>query len=162
MVCFGTQLTRITGLLRSRRSARALERAATSVLDWNGGTRIADAVGGLRSMRGLRAALRGAVVVICSDGLEQGDPADLGTQMNLLRRTCHQIIWVNPLAGDERYQPIAGGMRAALPWVDQLMPGDTLAALQDIADVLSGRRLPRPGRFRRPTPPRTRRAPARA
>jgi uncharacterized protein with von Willebrand factor type A (vWA) domain len=162
VVCFGTQLTRVTGLLRSRRSARALERAAMSVLDWNGGTRIADAVGGLRSMRGLRAALRGAVVVICSDGLEQGDPADLGVQMGLLRRTCHQIIWVNPLAGDERYQPIAGGMRAALPWVDQLMPGDTVAALEDVAAVLSGRRPPQHGRFKRPAPPRARRAPARA
>jgi uncharacterized protein with von Willebrand factor type A (vWA) domain len=148
VVCFGTQLTRITGLLRSRRPALALERAAMSVLDWNGGTRIADAVGGLRSMRGLRAALRGAIVVICSDGLEHGDPADLGTQMSLLHRTCNQIIWVNPLAGDERYQPIAGGMRAALPWVDQLMPGDTLAALQDVAAVLSGSKPPQHRRFR--------------
>jgi uncharacterized protein with von Willebrand factor type A (vWA) domain len=161
VVCFGTQLTRITGLVRSRRPASALERAAMSVLDWNGGTRIADAVSGLRSMRGLRAGLRGAVVVICSDGLEKGDPADLGTQMRLLRRTCHQVIWVNPLAGDERYQPIAGGMRAALPWVDQLMPGDTVAALQDVAAVLSGRRPPH-GRFTRSTPPRARRAPAQA
>lgn len=154
VVCFGTQLTRITGLLRSRRPAQALERAAMSILDWNGGTRIADAVGGLRSMRGLRAVLRGAVVVICSDGLEQGDPTDLGTQMRLLRRTCNQIIWVNPLAGDERYQPIAGGMRAALPFVDRLMPGDTLAALQDVAAVLSGSKPPPDNRFRPPPPPR--------
>jgi uncharacterized protein with von Willebrand factor type A (vWA) domain len=161
VVCFGTQLTRITGLVRSRRPASALERAAMSVLDWNGGTRIADAVSGLRSMRGLRAALRGAVVVICSDGLEKGDPASLGTQMRLLRRTCHQVIWVNPLAGDERYQPIAGGMRAALPWVDQLLPGDTVAALQDVVAVLSGRRPPH-DRFTRPTAPRARRAPAQA
>jgi uncharacterized protein with von Willebrand factor type A (vWA) domain len=158
VVCFGTQLTRITGLLRSRRSARALERAAMSVLDWNGGTRIADAVGGLRSMRSVRGALRGAVVVICSDGLEQGDPADLGHQMYLLRRTCHQVIWVNPLAGDERYQPIAGGMRAALPWVDALMPGHTLAALENVAAVLSGaapppRSLSRPAGLVRPARP---------
>jgi hypothetical protein len=162
VVCFGTQLTRITGLLRSRRSARALERAAMSVLDWNGGTRIAEAVGGLRSMRSVRGTLRGAVVVICSDGLEQGDPADLGLQMSLLRRTCHQIIWVNPLAGDERYQPIAGGMQAALPWVDQLMPGHTLAALQDVATALSGRRPPQRGPVRRLARPPARRAPARA
>jgi uncharacterized protein with von Willebrand factor type A (vWA) domain len=150
VVCFGTQLTRITGLLRSRQSARALERAAMSVLDWNGGTRIADAVGGLRSMRSVRGALRGAVVVICSDGLEQGDPADLGHQMYLLHRTCHEIIWVNPLAGDERYQPIAGGMRAALPWVDALMPGDTLAALQDVAAALGNSGPLRPGPVRPP------------
>jgi uncharacterized protein len=156
VICFGTQLTRITGLLRSRRPGQALERAAMAVLDWNGGTRIADAVGGLRSMRGLRSTLRGAVVVICSDGLEHGDPTDLGTQMSLLHRTCNQIIWVNPLAGDARYQPIAGGMRAALPWVDQLMPGDTLAALQDVAAVLSGSKPPPYDRFRPPTPPRVR------
>jgi uncharacterized protein len=148
VVCFGTQLTRVTGLLRSRRSPGALERAAMAVLDWNGGTRIADAVAGLRSMRSLRGRLRGAVVVICSDGLERGDPADLGVQMSLLRRTCHQVIWVNPLAGDQRYQPLAGGMQAALPWIDRLMPGDTLGALQDVAEVLSGGR-PAPAARRR-------------
>jgi uncharacterized protein with von Willebrand factor type A (vWA) domain len=137
VVCFGTQLTRVTGLLRSRRSARALETAAMSVLDWHGGTRIADAVGGLRSMPTVRGRLRGALLVICSDGLEQGDPADLGHQMYLMRRTCHQIIWVNPLAGDERYQPISGGMQAALPFIDLLIAGDTLAALEDAACTLA-------------------------
>ena len=162
VVCFGTQLTRITRLLRSRQSARAMERAAMSVLDWNGGTRIADAVGGLRSMRSVRGALRGAVVVICSDGLELGDPADLGHQMYLLRRACHKIIWVNPLAGDERYQPIAGGMRAALPWVDRLMPGHTLAGLQDVAAALSNYPPLQPGSVRRPAQPPARPAPARA
>ena len=159
VVCFGTQLTRVTGLLRSRRSARALERAAMSVLDWDGGTRIAEAVAGLRSMRSLRGRLRGAVVVICSDGLERGDPADLGVQMSLLRRTCHQVIWVNPLAGDERYEPLAGGMRVAMPWVDRLMPGDTLAALRDVAAVLSGGTPQQPSRFRPPARPPVRRAP---
>ena len=80
-----------------------------SVLDWNVGTRIADAVGGLRAMRGVQGTLRRATVVIFSDGLEQGDPADLGDRIYLLSRTCEEVIWVNPLAGDERYQPIAGG-----------------------------------------------------
>jgi uncharacterized protein len=160
VVCFGTQLTRVTGLLRSRRSARALELAAMSVLDWDGGTRIAEAVAGLRSMRGLRGRLRGAVVVICSDGLERGDPADLGVQMSRLRRTCHQVLWVNPLAGDERYEPLAGGMRAAMPWVDRLMPGDTLAALGDVAAVLSGGTPHQPGRFRPPARRPARRGPA--
>jgi uncharacterized protein with von Willebrand factor type A (vWA) domain len=138
VVCFGTQLTAVTWLLRSRKSAHTLELAATSVLDWNGGTRIASAVAGLQSLRGVRGALRGAVVVICSDGLEQGDPAGLGRQMRKLARTCAQIIWVNPLAGDERYQPLAGGMRAALPFLDRLMPGDTVAALGEVAAAISG------------------------
>ncbi len=138
VVCFGTQLTAVTWLLRSRKSARTLELAAASVLDWNGGTRIADAVAGLQSLRGVRGALRGAVVVICSDGLEQGDPAGLGRQMRKLARTCAEIIWVNPLAGDERYQPLAGGMRAALPSVDHLMPGHSVAALGEVAAAISG------------------------
>lgn len=157
VVCFGTQVTRVTGLLRSRRSARALERAAMSVLDWDGGTRIAEAVAGLRSMRSLRGRLRGAVVVIYSDGLERGDPADLGEQMSLLHRTCHQVIWVNPLAGDDRYEPLAGGMRAALPWVDRLMPGDSLAALGDVAAVLRGGTPQQPSKFRPPGRPPARR-----
>jgi uncharacterized protein len=142
VVCFGTRVTRITGLLRSRQTARALETAAMGVLDWNGGTRIADAVGSLRSMRSVRGALRGSIVVICSDGLEQGDPQDLGKQMYLLSRACHQIIWVNPLAGDERYRPISGGMQAALPWIDRLMAGDTLAALEQVAVALGDCSLP--------------------
>ena len=137
VVCFGTRLTRVTPLLRSRRSAQALEVAAMSVMDWNGGTRIADAVGGLRELRTVRGALRGAVVVICSDGLEQGDPSDLGTQMDGLRRVCHEIIWVNPLAGDPRYRPISGGMQAALPFIDRLVAGDTVAALESVAAMLA-------------------------
>ena len=83
-------------------------------------------------MRSVQGALRGAVVVICCDGLEQGDPSDLGHQMYLLRRSCHEIIWVNPLAGSERYQPKAGGMRASLPSIDRLMAGDTVAALEGV------------------------------
>jgi uncharacterized protein with von Willebrand factor type A (vWA) domain len=154
VVCFGTRLTRITGLLRSRQPARSLEQAAISVLDWNGGTRITDAVSGLRTMPGVRGALRGATVIICSDGLERGDPADLGHQMYLLSRTCHEITWVNPLAGDERYQPIAGGIRMALPWVNRLMPGHTLAALEDVAATLSNQPPPRLGLAWHPfTPP---------
>jgi uncharacterized protein len=156
VVCFGTRLTRVTPFLRSRRSAQALEVAAMAVMDWNGGTRIADAVGGLRDLRTVRGALRGAVVVICSDGLEQGDPSDLGTQMAGLRRMCHEIIWVNPLAGDPRYRPISGGMQAALPFIDRLVAGDTVAAIESVAAMLAnpgpaGRRTryppgrPRPG-----------------
>jgi uncharacterized protein len=136
VVCFGTQLTRITALLRSWDSAPSLEQAAMSVLDWNGGTRIAAAVEGLRTMPSIGATLRAAVVVIFSDGLERGNPADLGREMRLLRRSCQKIIWVNPLAGDERYQPLAGGMRAALPSVDQFMTGHTLAAMEELASIL--------------------------
>jgi uncharacterized protein with von Willebrand factor type A (vWA) domain len=152
VVCFGTRLTRITGLLRSRQPARVLEQAAMSVLDWNGGTRIADAVRGLRAMPGVRAVLRRAIVIICSDGLEQGNPDDLGQQMYLLSRNCDEVIWVNPLAGDDRYQPIAGGMKMALPWVHRLVPGDTVAALEQVAAALGNGPLPR-GRCRRPVQP---------
>lgn len=140
VACFGTQLTRITEMLRSRQVARTLEQAATSVPDWNGGTRIADALAGLRVTRSTRGALRGATVIIFSDGLEQGNPTDLGRQTGLLRRSCREIIWVNPAAGEEGYRPLAGGMRAALPSVDVLMPGHTLAALEDVASALSSRR----------------------
>lgn len=145
VVCFGTRITRVTHLLRSRRSPRALEDAAMAVLDWNGGTRIADAVSGLRTLKGVRTMLRGAVVVICSDGLEQGEASDLGRQMSALRRSCHRVLWVNPLAGDARYEPTAQGMRAALPYVDRLIAGDTLAALEEVADALGASASPPPG-----------------
>jgi hypothetical protein len=136
VVCFGTRITRVTRQLTSHRSLAALDAATAAVLDWHGGTRIADAVAGLRRIRTVRAKLRGAVVVIFSDGLEHGDPADLGLRMRELHDLVHSVVWVNPLAGDARYEPTARGMQAALPYIDELVAGDTMAALANLAAVL--------------------------
>ncbi len=134
--CFGTRLTRITPELALRRPDQALARAAEAVVDWEGGTRIGDSLGQLVRVWGRRGLVRGAVVVICSDGLERGDPAVLGTEAARLSRLAHRIVWVNPLKADPRYQPLARGMDAALPFVDVFVSGHDLSSLESLADLL--------------------------
>ncbi len=134
--CFGTRLTRITPELARRRPDQALARAAEAVVDWEGGTRIGDSLGELVRVWGRRGLVRGAVVVICSDGLERGDPAVLATEAARLARLAHRIVWVNPLKADPRYQPLARGMAAALPFVDVFLSGHDLSSLESLADLL--------------------------
>ena len=135
--CFGTRLTRITRLLRTRDPNVALQETTESLVDWDGGTRIGDSLKQLLDRYGQTAQLRGAVVVLCSDGLERGDPDLLAAQMARLGRLAHKVVWVNPLAGDIRYQPLARGMAAALPHVDTFLPGHNLASVEALARVVS-------------------------
>jgi uncharacterized protein with von Willebrand factor type A (vWA) domain len=146
--CFATRLTRITGTLRRRDPDAALAEASEAVLDWDGGTRIGEAVAEFTRSWGRRGLARGAVVVVCSDGLERGDPEVLALEMERLRRLTHRIVWVNPLKGDPEYQPLARGMRAALPFVDAFVPGDDLASLEALARLIPAIR----DRGRRPPP----------
>jgi uncharacterized protein len=135
--CFGTRLTRVTRALAVSRPDEALERAAAEVVDWNGGTRIGDSLKGLLDEYGHRGLVRGAVVVLCSDGLEVGDPELLAEQMARLSRLAYRVIWLNPLKGDEAYEPLARGMHAALPYVDVFAAGHNLASLEELGSELS-------------------------
>lgn len=134
--CFGTRLTRLTVELRRRRPDDALARAAEAVVDWEGGTRIGESLRTFLRDWGRRGMARGAVVVICSDGLDRGDPALLAAQMARLARLAHRVVWLNPLKGDDRYQPLAQGMSAALPFVDVFLPGHDFTSLEALAGVL--------------------------
>lgn len=138
--CFGTRLTRVTEDLDRRNVDAALSAAAERVLDWDGGTMIGRSIATLNRVWGRRGTLRGAIVVICSDGLERGDPEELDAAMARLARYAHRVVWVNPLKGDPRYAPIQRGMRAALPHVDRLVSGHDLASLHHLADVLGALR----------------------
>ena len=131
--CFGTRLTRVTGALRTRDPDLALERAAAAVVDWDGGTRIGESLRHFVRTWGRQGFVRRSVVLICSDGLERGDPAVLGEQMARLSRLAHRVIWVNPLKGDPEFQPVSRGMRAALPHIDELVAGDTFDSLASVA-----------------------------
>jgi uncharacterized protein len=137
---FGTRLTRLSDELAAREPDTALATAARRVLDWDGGTRIGACVDELVRTWGRRGVLRGAVVVVCSDGLERGDPAQLSAAMARLGRQAHRVVWVNPLAGDARFEPSQRGMAAALPYVDRLLPGHDLASLEGLSEVLAGLR----------------------
>lgn len=141
----GTRLTRLTRELAHRDPDAALAAAARRVVDWSGGTRLGAALAQFNAEWGVRGMARGAVVVIVSDGWDRGDSALLGEQMARLRRVAHRVIWVNPLKASPGYAPLAAGMAAALPWVDDFVEGhslSSLASLVDVIDAASGR----PGR----------------
>jgi uncharacterized protein with von Willebrand factor type A (vWA) domain len=132
---FGTRLTRITRELAGRDPDRALARAAHAVGDWSGGTRIGASLAQLNREHGRRIG-RGALVVILSDGWDRGEPDLLAAEMGRLRRCAHRVVWLNPLASDPRYEPLTRGMRAALPHVDRLLPGSSLASLEALAALM--------------------------
>jgi uncharacterized protein with von Willebrand factor type A (vWA) domain len=134
--CFGTRLTRVTRTLRTKDPDRALHEIGRQVEDWEGGTRIGESLKTLLDGWSQRAALRGAVVVLCSDGLERGDPVMLRAQMARLRRLAHRVVWVNPLKGSPRYEPLARGMAAALPSVDVFLSGHNLESLEQLGRTL--------------------------
>lgn len=130
--CFGTRLTRVTRVLGRADTKEALHRAAEEVVDWNGGTRIGESVAALIGT----GVTRGAVVVVCSDGLDVGDPEVLREQMARLSRLAYRVIWLNPLKEDPAYEPLARGMQAALPHVDVFLSGHNLASLEALQHAL--------------------------
>ncbi|WP_426565912.1 vWA domain-containing protein [Angustibacter sp. McL0619] len=135
--CFGTRLTRITRELDHRRPDEALDRAARAVVDWEGGTRIGSSLDTFVRDWARRGRCRGAIVVICSDGLDRGDPAVLATAMDRLSRLCHRIVWMNPHKGEsEDFRPNTLGMMVAAPHIDLLMSGHDLRSLEQFASVL--------------------------
>jgi uncharacterized protein with von Willebrand factor type A (vWA) domain len=134
---FGTRLTRVTRELATRDPDRALARAAEAVVDWSGGTRIGAALAELNHEHGRRLS-RGAVAVILSDGWDRGDPELLAAEMARLRRCTHRTIWLNPLKAHPGYEALTRGMRAALPHVDHFLAGNSLASLEELAELLEG------------------------
>ena len=118
---FGTRLTRVTRLLRDRDRDRALARVADSVTDWAGGTRIGESFHEFNVKWARRTLRTSGVVIVVSDGWDRGDPALVAIEAARLRRNCHRLVWLNPLAGTAGYQPLAAGMRAAFPYIDDFL-----------------------------------------
>jgi uncharacterized protein with von Willebrand factor type A (vWA) domain len=135
---FGTRLSRLTPDLATRDPMAALERCTEEVVDWGSGTRIGASLREFNEVYGRRGLSRGAIVVIVSDGWEREDPALVGREMARLGRVAYAVIWVNPLKGNPDYQPLAGGMRAALPFVDRFLAGHNLRSLEELATILAG------------------------
>ncbi len=139
---FATRLTRLTRALASRNPERAIQSAAATAPDWSSGTRIGDALKAFNDRHGRRGLARGAVIVIISDGWERGDPALVEREMARLRRLAYRIVWVNPRAAAEEFAPRAGGMAAALPYLDALVSGHSLESMGEVVDAIAeyGRR----------------------
>ncbi len=130
---FGTRLTRITRELRRHHPDDALRRVAHKVMDWSGGTRIGESLAELNQRWVRRTVRSGAIVLLVSDGWERGDPAVLARAMATLRRSCHRLIWLDPLASRPGFEPATVGLRAALPHVDAFVPCASVASLQELA-----------------------------
>ncbi len=134
---FGTRLTRVTRLLKHHDIDEAMRRVAREVQDWSGGTRIGQSLQTFNQEWARRVLRNGAVVLIISDGWDRGDPDLLAREMARLQRSCYRLIWLNPLLGSPRYEPLTRGMQAALPYIDDFMPIHNFASLEALAKHLS-------------------------
>jgi uncharacterized protein len=132
----GTRLTRVTREMRLRDPDKALAASGTAIPDWSGGTRLGEVLKAFLDRWGQRGAARGAVVVVCSDGWERGGTELLAEQMIRLRRLAHAVVWVNPHKGRIGYEPLTGGMLAALPSVDHFVSGHSMAAFEELTGVI--------------------------
>lgn len=133
---FATRLTRLTAALARTSPAVALARAGELAPDWSGGTRIGESLRTFNDTAGIRGMARGAVVLICSDGWDGGDPAVLGAQMARLARVAHRVVWANPRSHRPGFAPLTGGMAAAWPHCDAVVSAHSLDALQELLDAL--------------------------
>ena len=133
----GTRLTRVTRAMRMRDPERAIVAAGETVPDWSGGTRLGETLRIFMDRWGQRGLARGAVVVLFSDGWERGDAGLLGEQMRRLHRVAHRVVWVNPHVGKDGYLPVQQGIVAALPFVDDLVAGHSLATFADLIEVVA-------------------------
>lgn len=134
---FGTRLTRITRVLKNRPIDEAITRVSSEVQDWAGGTRIGESIQSFNQDWARRVLRNGAVVLIISDGWDRGDPELLAAEMSRLQRSSYRLIWLNPLLGSPRYQPLTRGMQAALPFIDDFLPVHNLESLELLAKHLS-------------------------
>ena len=135
---FATSLHRLTRQLAAAQPAIALRAAMAAAPDWSGGTRLGAALKQFNDGWVRRGVGRGAVVVIVSDGWESGDPALLAQEMGRLARLAHRVVWVNPRKQSERYEPLAGGMAAALPYVDTFVSGHSFDAFSEVLAAIAG------------------------
>ena len=133
----GTRLTHVTRALGSRDPDRALVAAGEVVPDWSGGTRLGETLQVFLDRWGQCGMARGAVVVVFSDGWERGDATLLGVQMARIRRISHRVIWVNPHRGKAGYEPLQGGVLAALPFCDDFLAGHSLATFADLTEAIA-------------------------
>ena len=133
----GTRLTRITRELTSRDPDRALAQTSAQVADWSGGTRLGECLQNFNNNWGVGSLARGSIFVILSDGWDRGEPKVLAEQMLRLQRVAYRVIWVNPLKVSPGYAPLARGMAAAMPYIDEFVEGHSLEALRELTEVIS-------------------------
>jgi uncharacterized protein len=156
---FATRLTRLTKSLDGRDLEQALDKARAAIPDWSGGTRIGYAFGEFNSTYGRRGFARGAIVIVVSDGWDRGDPKILEEEVRRIQLQARRLVWINPRPMSVDQQPLALGMRAAMPYIDDFVPGHDPRAVAGLARLIGGLANDRPARKVVPiSPPDTRRA----
>ena len=134
---FGTRLTRITHYLEKKDIDDALDSVSKHVFDWSGGTKIGEAIKTF-NYEWLRRVLKStSIVMVISDGWDRGDTRLLNREIGRLSRSCHRLIWLNPLMGFEGYEPLTQGMQAALPHVDDLLPVHNLHSMEQLGAAIA-------------------------
>ena len=134
---FGTRLTHLTPALRHSDVDTALTKMSSMVMDWSGGTRIGESLKTFNFRWLRRVHGRGAMVIIISDGWDRGDIYLLETEISRLQRSVYRLIWLNPLSGEQNYQPLVRGIQTALPFVDAFLPLYNLESLQQLTTHLA-------------------------
>jgi hypothetical protein len=134
---FSTRLSRITHLLRRRDIDEALADTAEQVHDIGGGTRIGESLRSFNRRYARRVLGHGAVVLLISDGWDRGEVSTLEKEISRLARSCHRLIWLNPLLGSAGYEPLTRGMAAALPYCDDFLAAHNLQALDELGRLLA-------------------------
>jgi len=149
---FATRLTRLTKSLDGRDLERALESARSTIPDWSGGTRIGGALAEFNRSFGRRGFARGAIVLVVSDGWDRGDPVVLADEVRRLQLQSRRLVWINPRPMSVDSQPLAIGMRAAMPFIDEFVPGHDPRAVAGLAGLISQLGSARPSRRAMPKP----------
>jgi len=149
---FGTRLTNVTRLLRRRDADQALAAVGRAVRDWEGGTRIGECLREFNLRWSRRLLSQGAVALLLTDGLDRGEGVDLSAETERLRLSCRRLVWLNPLLRYQSFEPLAAGIRAMLPHVDEFRPVHDLDSLARLAEAMG----PVPAGTRRPAPRRVR------
>ncbi len=143
---FATQLTRLTKSLDGRDFERALDHARSAIPDWSGGTRIGGSLAEFNRTYARRGHARGAIVLVVSDGWDRGDPEVLAGEVRRLQLQARRLIWINPRPMEVDRQPLAIGMRAAMPYIDEFVPGHDPRAIAGMAHLIAGLDTQRPQR----------------
>jgi len=149
---FATRLTRLTRSLSTRDLERALELARAAVPDWSGGTRIGHTLAEFNRSYARRGFARGAIVIVVSDGWDRGDPELLADQVRRVQLQARRLVWINPRPMVVDEQPLAIGMRAAMPFIDDFVPGHDPRSMAGLATLIAALESGRPHRRYRPTP----------
>jgi uncharacterized protein with von Willebrand factor type A (vWA) domain len=133
---FGTRLTRLTLMLQKQKSEQVIENLSSLRLDWSGGTRIGESLQDFNYHWARRVRCPGSIVIIISDGWDRGDYKLLKREISRLSRTAHRLMWLNPIAGAENYQPLVKGIQTVLPYVDDFYPLSNLKNLETLTKGL--------------------------